>query len=119
MDKVCVRGLEVYGYHGLLPEERALGQTLVVDVEAGCDLRPAGEADEMEASISYVELVSIAREVVSATDFKLLEAIAEAIASRVLALQHALTVVVRVEKPRAPIPNLTGTVSVEIVRQKG
>lgn len=119
MDKVRVCGLEVYGHHGVFPEERQLGQVLVIDLEVGCDLRPAGTTDDIAQSISYVDLVGIARDVVQHTDFQLLEAIAETIAQRVLAMERAQTVVVRVEKPRAPIPNLTGTVSIEIARQKG
>lgn len=119
MDKVRLNGLEVYGHHGVLPEERRLGQALVVDVEVGCDLSAAGRHDDLSQSISYVDLVAIAQDVVRHTDYQLLEAIAETIAQRVLALERALTVVVRVEKPRAPIPDLTGTVSIEIARQKG
>lgn len=119
MDKVRVQGLQVYGHHGALPEERVLGQVLVVDLEVGCDLRGAGQADDLSQSISYVDLVAIARDVVQHTDYHLLEAIAEAIAGRVLAIERARTVVVRIEKPRAPIPDLTGTVSIEIARQKG
>lgn len=119
MDKVRVSGLQVYGHHGVFAEERTLGQTLVVDLEVGCDLSGAGRTDDLNQSISYVDLVEIARDVVRHTDFQLLEAIAETIAQRVLALERAQTVVVRVEKPRAPIPDLTGTVSIEIARQKG
>lgn len=119
MDKVRVQGLQVWGHHGVLPEERQLGQALVVDLEVGCDLRPAGMTDDIDQSISYVDLVAIARDVVQHTDYQLLEAVAETIAQRVLSLERAQTVVVRVEKPRAPIPDLTGTVSIEIARQKG
>ncbi|MBO9540357.1 dihydroneopterin aldolase [bacterium] len=119
MDKVRVKGIEAYGYHGVYAEERTLGQTLVVDVEVGCDLREAGLSDDIHDSISYVDLVKMVKEVVSETQFQLLEAIAETIAARVLDVPRAQNVVVRVEKPRAPIPHLTGTVSIEIVRQKG
>lgn len=119
MDKVRVQGLQVYGHHGVFPEERVLGQVLVVDLEVGCDLQAAGLTDDLNHSISYVDLVAIARDVVQHTDYQLLEAIAEDIARRVLALERASTVSVRIEKPRAPIPDLTGTVSIEITRQKG
>lgn len=119
MDKVRVQGLEVFGYHGVFPEERKLGQVLVVDLEVGCDLQRAGLTDDLTQSISYVDLVGIARDVVQNTDYQLLEAIAETIAQRVLAIERARTVIVRVEKPRAPIPDLTGSVSIEIARQKG
>lgn len=119
MDKVCVQGLEVYGYHGFLPEERVLGQSLIVDLEVGCDLRPVGESDALGSGISYVELIAIAQEIVSTTKFQLLEAVAEAIAAKVLSLAAARNVHIRIEKPRPPIPNFKGTVSIAITREKG
>lgn len=119
MDSICLRGLEAYGYHGVLPEERLLGQTLIVDLTVGCDLRRAGETDDLSNSISYVDLARIVQDVVAHTPFQLLEAVAEAIASRVLLLPQAQRAQVRIEKPRPPIPNLKGSVSIEIRRQKG
>jgi dihydroneopterin aldolase len=119
MDRVLVRGLEVFGHHGVFAAERELGQTLVVDLAVGCDLRPAGQSDDVAMTLSYVTLVDIAREVVRDTPYQLLEAVAEAIAQRVLMLPRARQVEVRIEKPRAPIPDLTGTVAIEIVREKG
>lgn len=119
MDSLCLRGIEAYGYHGVLPEERVLGQTLIVDLKVGCDLRRAGLTDDLESSISYVDLAQIVQDVVANTHFKLLEAVAEAIAVQVLALPKAERVHVRIEKPRPPIPRFKGTISIEIVRQKG
>lgn len=119
MDKICLRGMEVFGHHGVAPEERALGQTLVIDLEVACDLSAAGRSDAVEETLSYVELVDVVRDVVETTPFRLLEAIAEEIAARVLQWPRALGVTVRVEKPRPPIPHLKGAVAIEIARQKG
>ncbi|MGB9805063.1 dihydroneopterin aldolase, partial [Desulfofundulus sp.] len=33
MDRVILKGMEFYGYHGVLPEERRMGQRFIVDVE--------------------------------------------------------------------------------------
>ena len=72
-DRIHVEGIEAYGYHGVFPEERVLGQTLIVDLSVDCDLRPAGLSDRMEESISYVELEAIARQVVEETPYQLIE----------------------------------------------
>ena len=42
-DRIILTGLQFYGFHGVNPEERSLGQTFVVDLEAELDLeRPGG-----------------------------------------------------------------------------
>jgi len=118
-DRIHVEGIEAYGYHGVFPEERVLGQTLIVDLTVDCDLRKAGKSDRMEDSISYVDLEAIAREVVTETPYQLIEAVAEEIAERILKLPLARGVRVKVAKPRVPHPGVRGRVSVEITRQKG
>ncbi len=118
-DRIHVEGIEAYGYHGVFPEERTLGQTLIVDLSVACDLRKAGKSDRMEDSISYVDLEAIARQVVEETPYQLVEAVAEEIAERILQLPLALGVTVKVAKPRVPHPGVRGRVSVEITRQKG
>lgn len=35
MDKMVLRGMEYYGYHGVFAEERKLGQRFYVDLETG------------------------------------------------------------------------------------
>ncbi len=118
-DRIHVEGIEAYGYHGVFPEERTLGQTLIVDLSVDCDLRPAGLSDRMEDSLSYVDLEAIARDVVEHTPYQLIEAVAEAIAERILKLPLAQGVRVKVAKPRVPHPGVRGRVSVEIMRKKG
>ncbi|KAG8374004.1 hypothetical protein BUALT_Bualt11G0085800 [Buddleja alternifolia] len=42
-DKLVLRGLMFHGYHGVRPEERALGQKFLIDVDAWMDLQPAAQ----------------------------------------------------------------------------
>lgn len=118
-DRIHVEGIEAFGYHGVYPEERVLGQTLIVDLSVECDLRKAGKSDRMEDSISYVDLEAIAQQVVTETPYQLIEAVAEEIAERILRLPLAQGVRVKVAKPRVPHPEVRGRVSVEITRKKG
>ena len=62
MDKIYVNGMEFYGYHGVLPEETVLGQRFLVDVVAEIDLKEAGITDNLEESISYVDLYQVCQE---------------------------------------------------------
>ena len=38
MDKVIIKDLELFCYHGVNPEEKEDGQIFVFDIEAGVDL---------------------------------------------------------------------------------
>jgi dihydroneopterin aldolase len=105
MDRIRLNGMVFYGYHGVLPEERALGQRFVVDIEVIADLHPAGVSDDLADTINYSQVYAAARDVVTGPACQLIEAVAERIAARVLAENGAAQrVVVRVRKPEVPIP---------------
>ncbi len=117
-DRIVLTGLTFYGYHGVNPEERVLGQRFVVDVALDLDLRPAGESDDLAKTVSYARIYRLVREVVEGPPRNLLEAVAEEIARGVLGEPGARGVHVRVAKPWAPIKGSTaGTAAVEIHRR--
>lgn len=119
MDKIFVNRMEFYGYHGVFPEENRLGQRFAVDLTVSVDLRKAGETDELEHSVNYGELYQVCKEIVEGKPYKLVEAVAEQIASSVLE-QFALVqdVTVKVIKPDPPIPGHYQSVAVEIMRRR-
>lgn len=111
--------MEFYGYHGVFPEENRLGQRFAVDLTVSVDLSKAGETDELEHSVNYGELYQVCKEIVEGKPYKLVEAVAEQIASSVLeqfALVHDVTV--KVIKPDPPIPGHYQSVAVEIMRRR-
>ena len=107
--------MSFYGYHGDLAAERALGGRYAVDLDIGMDLSPAGRSDELGAAVDYVHVYQLVREVVEEEQHRLLEAIAESIAGRVLALPGVEEVTVRVGKT-PPIRGGFGEFAVEITR---
>ena len=118
MDRIEITGIEAYGYHGVFPEERRLGQTLVVDLVVEADLSRAGGSDRVEDTLDYGHLVRLTRDLVARSDHQLLEALAENLASLILEMELARRVHVRIAKPRAPIPDFPGTVAIRITREK-
>lgn len=119
-DKIILEGMVFFGYHGTRPEENSLGQPFVVDVALQLDLRAAGEADDLAATVDYSQVHRAARAVVEGPPLKLTEAVAERIAAAVLAEHPAVeAVTVRVRKPNVRLDStvLAGSV-VEIVRRR-
>ncbi len=111
--------MQFYGYHGVNPEERALGQPYLVDLAVEMDLLPPGKSDRLDATVSYTHLYRTVQAVVEGESKNLLEATAQAIAERVLAEFPVNGVHVRVQKPRPPIKgSVIDAVAVEIYRTR-
>lgn len=109
--------MEFYGYHGVFPEETKLGQRFKVDLIVEADLAKAGKSDHIEDSINYGELYEICRNIVEGAPLKLVEAVAEKIASALLAKFPTMnSCTVKVYKPDPPIAGHYESVAIEIVR---
>lgn len=119
MDKIILNQMSFYGFHGLLPEEKKLGQQFTVDVELYTDLKKPGKSDDMNDSINYAEVYGRVREVVEGKSKNLMEAVAEQIAGTLLGSIESLSAcTVKVAKPEAPIPGHFQSAAVEIFREK-
>jgi dihydroneopterin aldolase len=118
-DHIRVHRLAVFARHGVLPEEAAIGQRFFISFDAAVDTRAAGTSDDLTKSVSYADMSDVVVGIATTRRFKLLEALAEAIATDILAtfpLVEAITI--RVDKPSAPVPHVLDTVSVEITRSR-
>jgi dihydroneopterin aldolase len=118
MDKIILEGMEFYGYHGARPEERNLGQRFIVDVELFLDLRQAGETDNLEHTVNYVQVFELVQAIVCGRSRQLIESVAESIAGALLEQFPVDEVLVRVKKPQAPLPGTFAWSAVEIERKK-
>jgi dihydroneopterin aldolase len=94
-----VVGIELLGYHGVLEEERRQGQRFVVDVWLETADERATETDTIDDAVDYRDVVAVVREVSEARPYHLLEALAAAIAERLLGLAGVAGARVRVRKP--------------------
>jgi dihydroneopterin aldolase len=115
VDRLFLREMSFYGYHGDVEAERELGGRYRVDLEIGMDLSQAARSDSLEGAVDYVHVYQMVREVVEEQQHRLLESIAETIASQVLSLSRVEEVRVRVGKT-PPVRGSFGEFAVEIVR---
>jgi dihydroneopterin aldolase len=118
MDRITLQGMQFAGVHGVGDEERSFPQVIEVDLEVETDLAAAAASDDVADTIDYGPLVAICREVVEGGDHRLLEAIAGAIVTRVLAASPASAVTVRVRKLAVPIDVEMESAQVELRRER-
>jgi dihydroneopterin aldolase len=94
--RIELRGLELFGHHGVTDEEQERGQRFVYDVEL--DVGERGRSDRIEEAVDYREVAAAVREV-HQRRHRLLEALAADVADTLVerfAVERALG---RVRKP--------------------
>lgn len=110
MAEIELYGLEVFGHHGVLEAEKRDGQPFLYDLRL--DVGDAGADDRLAHALDYREVVAAVQELSGAHRFDLLEALASAVADRLLELPHVRAVSVRVRKPQVALPVEFSAVSV-------
>ncbi len=116
-DRIEIRGLRLHARHGVFPEERALGQEFVLDIAAELDLSAAIGSDDLRDSVSYAEMVAVARAAFTEKSHQLIESAGGAVIAALLAAFPRLDrVMITVSKPSAPIDAVFDTVAVKIAR---
>lgn len=111
MAEIELYGLEVFGHHGVLEEERRDGQPFLYDIRL--DVGDAGADDRLAGALDYRDVVAAVQQLSAARRFDLLEALAAAVADTLLALPHVRRARVRVRKPQVALPVEFSAVTVE------
>jgi dihydroneopterin aldolase len=115
-DRILLRGLVFYGYHGVNPEEQKLGQRFRVDLTLWTDLQPAAASDDLEDTISYATVYEQVQAILEGPPSRLLEHVAGRIGQALLAEPRVARVRVRILKLDPPIRAMaTGQAAVELV----
>ena len=100
-DQIIIEDLEIYGYHGVFPEENEKGQPFFVNAILFTDTRRAGTTDELEHSTHYGIVCNVLHDLIGGEPHKLIETVAEEAAREVLLqfpLVRAITLEVRNRK---------------------
>jgi len=99
--KIELQGLELFGYHGVLEEEKENGQAFWYDLEL--EVGEWGTTDRIEDAVDYRLVVDAVREV-NEQRFELLEALAATVAQTLMQRFAVARVKVRVRKRPAGMP---------------
>jgi len=116
LDQIILKGLRASAFHGVLAEERRVGQVFLIDVTVSLDLSTAAETDDLAQTIHYGELAEQIVAAVESDPVDLIETVAERVAQVVLAHPQAFLADVTVHKPSAPISVPFEDVAVRIMR---
>ena len=103
--KVELRGLHVFGYHGVEEEEQRLGQPFLYDVEL--EVGDRGASDRLEDALDYTQVAQAIRELSAARRFNLLEALATAVADMLMERFEPESLRLRIRKPQVKPAGLT------------
>ena len=102
MGKVFVKNIRLHAYHGVLQQERVIGNDYLVSVSVTCSLGNAVKSDSVDDTINYAAVYELVKEEM-AVPSNLVEHVAGRIAQRVLdrfSLADDVTVeVVKVNPP--------------------
>jgi len=115
---VRLRGLEVFGRHGVHAAERELGQRFVVDLHLELAGARATATDDLADTVDYAALADAVAGLVAGPPVALLERLAALIADRVLAEPGVAAVEVTVHKPHVALPQAVAETAVTLRRTR-
>ena len=61
-NSIILKGVRIYAYHGVLPQEKKIGAYFIIDLKLDTDFSKAMEKDEIEGTISYAEVYDVIKE---------------------------------------------------------
>lgn len=117
MDKIIIKDFEVHAFHGVLAEEKKLGQKFIVSLELMLDFTDAAENDDLEKTINYAEVCYSVEEFMKENTYDLIETVANKL-SIYLLNQYSIIekIKVLIKKPWAPIARPLDYVATEVER---
>ena len=111
---IRLKNIVVYGFHGVHPEEKSLGQRFEIDLEYRLKDPADPWIDEERSTISYVNAHNIISRVCAENSFNLIETLGNRIIEEMRGSYMVDIIVVRIRKPSVPIQGILDYVEVEV-----
>ncbi len=112
--KITLRDIEIYAYHGVLPQERTVGGRYGIEVEVETSNEKATETDNLEDTINYADILDIVKQEM-AVPSKLIEHVAGRIVRRIRKdFPTVEKATVRLTKKHPPIAGANVNATVEL-----
>lgn len=115
MDTIIIKGLEIFAYHGVNPEEKRDGQRFVLDLTLRADLSAARRSDELADTVNYAAVRKTVQRAFTDKKYDLIERAAQVVCEAVLAEHPRVqAVTLLLKKPEAPMNAVFDYAGVEI-----
>jgi dihydroneopterin aldolase/2-amino-4-hydroxy-6-hydroxymethyldihydropteridine diphosphokinase len=118
LDRISIVGLRVHGNHGVLPEERTIGQDFVIDAVLWLDASAAAAADDLTLTADYGAIADRLAGIVAGPPVLLIETLADRLAAACLADVIVEEAEVTVHKPQAPVQQPFADIAVTVRRSR-
>jgi dihydroneopterin aldolase len=118
VDRLAIRGIEVFAHHGVFDFERREGQKFVIDLVLGVQTAPAAASDDLKDTVDYGSVVARVVEAATSEPVDLIETLAQRVADVVLREPRVEWVAVTLHKPNAPIAATFDDVALTITRSR-
>ncbi len=116
-DIIRLKDITVFGFYGVSPAEREVGQKIQIDLDIHTDLARACRSDSLHDTINYESVYSKVIEIVGGEKrYRLLEALGDEICAAVIASFPVSRVEIRLRKLNLPFPNNLSHVEVVLAR---
>lgn len=117
-DRITITGLNGWGHHGVLEQERREGQRFLVDVVVLTDIGAAAASDDLGDTVDYAAVAAAVVALIEGEPVDLIETLVNRIADRCLEFARVDGVEVTIHKPDAPVGVPFSDVAVTIQRRR-
>ncbi len=119
MDKILIRDLKIFAYHGVNPEEKENGQNFVFDIDLYVNFSRACFSDDIADTVSYAKVIKTVKRIFTEEKYDLLEKAAQIVCDAIFdEYEQVEKIRLTLKKPEAPISAEFGWVGVEIFRER-
>jgi dihydroneopterin aldolase len=115
--EINLENLELYGYHGVLAEEKRLGQRFRIDLNLCVKSKEERFSDSVEDILSYAEVAERVHTIFMQERYNLLETLADKILLDLSSYPEILEAEIKVTKTSPPIPLQLGSVGISLKRR--
>lgn len=103
---IVIKGLKLYGYHGVMEHESHVGTHFVYDIELEYDFTRGAMTDDLNMTINYASVIDVVKRVNSARS-KLIENVAYRLVETLRSeFKGIKSIKIRVTKLNPPIPDI-------------
>lgn len=119
VDKISLKNIQIFAYHGVFEEEQKLGQKFIISVDLFANLSKIGTTDSLDDGLCYAKVIDQIVTFCTKNRFNTLEGLSHALGKYLFLTNKMIeNIQIKVDKPNAPVNHPIDTISVEIQRKR-